>query len=388
MNRITCMLSLWAMVGILMIGGGLAFADTVTLEAEADTTLRTDLDVRRNDNYGCSPFLTVGGSRGGGGIPNDGPDGIRSLIRFDLGGMTEPVASAILQLRIVHVFSFSPPQFYALDVHQVLESWIEGNGLTESPMPDGCVHVNPASGVAWVGADDGGDANNQTQPNFVVGAIATAFVDESTLVSEPDRVGTGALVEWDITPLVNDWITGAVPNHGLVLRDNTSDGTFKHIFLGAREGDLFAFSDPRVQPGPRLVLTTATEATCLDIPATIVGTNDDDTLVGTNRDDVIVGLGGNDVIVGLNGNDLICGGAGQDTILGGNGLDALYGGDGDDTLQGDNGKDVIDGGAGNDTIEGGNGEDTIDGGDGDHDVCDGGNGMDNVSNCETEINIP
>ena len=39
----------------------------------ADTYIRTDLDIRRNDNYGLQGFIEVGTSRGGGGSPTEGP---------------------------------------------------------------------------------------------------------------------------------------------------------------------------------------------------------------------------------------------------------------------------------------------------------------------------
>jgi len=61
---------------------------------------------------------------------------------------------------------------------------------------------------------------------------------------------------------------------------------------------------------------------------------------------------------GSTGNDLVLGTAGIDTLNGGEGDDCLVAGDGDDTL---------------------------DGGPGDDDVCIGGAGVDDISNCETII---
>ena len=101
---------------------------------------------------------------------------------------------------------------------------------------------------------------------------------------------------------------------------------------------------------------------CRGLPATIVGTEDDDALTGTSGPDVIHGLGGNDTIIGLGGNDLICGGGGDDELRGGPGDDELRGGPEDDALTG---------GAGTD-------------------VCRGGSQVtrDTAVNCETVINIP
>jgi Ca2+-binding RTX toxin-like protein len=92
----------------------------------------------------------------------------------------------------------------------------------------------------------------------------------------------------------------------------------------------------------------AAPPTCKGKPATIVGTNGNDTRKGTSGKDVIAGLGGKDKLSGLAGNDLICGGAGKDTLNGGKGNDKLYGEAGKDTLKGGPGKDKLKGGAGKD----------------------------------------
>jgi serralysin len=57
--------------------------------------------------------------------------------------------------------------------------------------------------------------------------------------------------------------------------------------------------------------------TCLGEPATIVGTEGNDTITGTSHDDVIVGLGGDDVITsgGSDDWDVICGGDGNDAAI-------------------------------------------------------------------------
>ena len=55
---------------------------------------------------------------------------------------------------------------------------------------------------------------------------------------------------------------------------------------------------------------------CLGKPATIVGTNGNDTLNGTAGPDVIVGRAGNDTIRGRGRNDLICGNKGADRVQG------------------------------------------------------------------------
>lgn len=67
---------------------------------------------------------------------------------------------------------------------------------------------------------------------------------------------------------------------------------------------------------------------CLGEPATIVGTEGNDTLVGTPGRDVIVALGGNDTVQALGGDDKVCGGDGNDFLDGGTGTDEGDGGPG------------------------------------------------------------
>jgi len=243
--------SLAALAILLSVASHTGASSAIVFEPEADTMVRTDLGSRANDNYGCDPSLTVGGSRGGGGIPYGGPDGIRTLLRFDLSGLTSPVTSAVLEIRLNRFYSFSSPQIYQLDVHRIVESWQEGNGAEASPIPDGCVWVDPAWGVAWVGAGDGGDVNNETQPDFVASLAARTIVDESDFEPYGTTEEYGFPIQWDLTALVNDWI-GGTPNHGIVVRDVTSDGTFKHIFLLSREAPVHY---GHTVPGPRLLLT-------------------------------------------------------------------------------------------------------------------------------------
>jgi Ca2+-binding RTX toxin-like protein len=54
--------------------------------------------------------------------------------------------------------------------------------------------------------------------------------------------------------------------------------------------------------------------TCLGEPATIVGTDGNDTIRGTDGDDVIAALGGDDTVIGGGGFDMVCGGDGNDTL--------------------------------------------------------------------------
>ena len=230
--------------------------------AEADTYIRTDLDERRNDNYGRQNFLEVGTSRGGGGTILGDPDAMRALIRFDLTDVPadDPLVNAALELTVDSYDQGSSSSVYTLDVHRIVDSgrltpWVEGNGfegplgdpLNISDAPPLSANVNNAFGVAWEGID----ANNQNQPAFDPAVSASAVIDQGV-------DGPGDVIRWDITTLVQDWLNGRVPNFGIMLRDVTTDGTFRGVRFGAREGELFKI--PNAVAGPRLVLTFEEEA--------------------------------------------------------------------------------------------------------------------------------
>lgn len=126
--------------------------------------------------------------------------------------------------------------------------------------------------------------------------------------------------------------------------------------------------------------------TCDDMPATILGSGDDELLNGTEGSDVIVGRGGIDWIDGRGGNDRLCGGPGADILYGGTGDDRLFGGGGADQLDGAKDNDFLNGEGNNDVLDGGTGYDRLKGGSG-KDTCDGGTGLDYAKTCETEISV-
>ncbi|MDX2475370.1 MAG: DNRLRE domain-containing protein, partial [Candidatus Krumholzibacteria bacterium] len=205
----------------------------------ADAMVRSDSVNRANDNHGADPFLGVG------------TDLIRSLLYFDLSSVTGPVVSARLEMHVAHYITGSG-QTYELAINRVVESgdrtpWIEGNGSEVTPAPTGVVWVNEAEGVAWLGAGDGGDANNQTRPDF------DPLVYASVNLVQTEHPA-GDIIFWDITALVNGWLNGDYPNYGFYLRDVHLPTTSRQVWFGSRDGLLRQYTDPRVQPGPRLVL--------------------------------------------------------------------------------------------------------------------------------------
>ncbi len=110
---------------------------------------------------------------------------------------------------------------------------------------------------------------------------------------------------------------------------------------------------PTPTPTATSTPTTAPDATCGGVKATIVGTSSGETINGTPGNDVIQAFAGNDVVNGGGGNDRICGSDGSDRLVGGAGGDLLFGGSGNDNLIGEAGQDQLSGGTGGDMISGG-----------------------------------
>lgn len=111
---------------------------------------------------------------------------------------------------------------------------------------------------------------------------------------------------------------------------------------------LFGVAGSRDEPDAGLA---AAGANCEGIPATIVGTDRNDTLEGTAGADVIVAKGGNDVIRSYGAADVVCGGPGTDRIMTGAGDDVSIGGLGNDWVNSAAGADRVVGGPGDETVD-------------------------------------
>jgi len=213
---------------------GFALGDTtgaMDLLPVADTTVRADVDSRMNDNYGCDAYVAVGRGREG------QPDRIRGLVQFALPVFfrEQVLVSATLVGQVAR-FRDGVGQTYSLAVNAVvptdsLTPWIEGDGYEYSEGNiSGCEWVDAAYGVAWRGAGDGGDANNQTQPDFDPEPAAVAMVYQ-------DSMAPVNIASWDVTDLVRGWYDGSIPNLGLVIRDVSEPGAFRSLWFASKEGE-------------------------------------------------------------------------------------------------------------------------------------------------------
>ena len=215
------------------------------LPVSQDTHIRTDLDARRNDNYGCSQALTVGTSRGGGGIPNGGPDAMRTLLYFDFSHLPahQTIKKAVLKMTISNYNALPLNEVYTIGVYRVIESgartpWVEGIGAEAFPIPAGCTDVDSSPGVAWQGNPGQGGTD---QPAFDPAAQAQTVFAQAASPSL-------TVISWDITALAEKWRTGEYPNYGMFLRDLTSPNqAFRQVYFFSRETPLHSADAPRLE---------------------------------------------------------------------------------------------------------------------------------------------
>ncbi|PTN10005.1 hypothetical protein [Nitrosomonas aestuarii] len=247
---------------------------SIILDAQTDTYIRTDLDIRRNDNYGMQEFIMVGTGRGGDSKPFGAADAMRALIRFDNSLIPRVQFTSALLEATLHSFDGSQFSSFTVDIHRILDSgprtpWVEGTGFEGTETIGklmNAVDPDTASGVAWAGGNDNPDpegANNLSQPDFDPMVIASNTINNIYFNANP----LGSIFQWDITSLVQGWSDRNVPNAGLLMRDATTDGEFRGLRLGANEG--LKFMVPGAVKGPRLVLSWSIGS----IPGDITGNN-------------------------------------------------------------------------------------------------------------------
>jgi Disaggregatase related repeat len=139
----------------------------------------------KSSNYGNSNRLAT---------DSDGTQLLRSLVQFNVTSVPSQstVISAVLSLYLV---SNSGSQTDTVETHRLTRTWVEGNGKGNS----GATWNQYASNKLWT--KPGGDFDPSSIGNFVAS-------------------GTG----WksiNLTPLVQSWVSGTVPNQGVILLSPT-----------------------------------------------------------------------------------------------------------------------------------------------------------------------
>lgn len=103
-----------------------------------------------------------------------------------------------------------------IDVHRVTQAWVEGTRDGSAPIPGTGATYNSYNGMTnW--ANFGGD-------------YASPPVDSITIPSL-----TSDWYQWDLTAAVRDWVAGAYPNDGVLLR--ASAGNVDKIYFTSGDGN-------------------------------------------------------------------------------------------------------------------------------------------------------
>lgn len=147
-------------------------------------------------NYGSANYLSIGHDAAPAGL------GVaRTLIKFDLSGIppNERVVSATLSL---WVSLDNSSNARTISVYRVLRAWVEGQATWN---------------VYSTGNNWGTAGCSNTSTDREAADIGTAAISASP--------GVGTEIQIALTPAkVQDWITGAVTNNGILLKVDTESG--------------------------------------------------------------------------------------------------------------------------------------------------------------------
>ncbi len=222
-------------------------ASFLTFEAMQDTAVRADLHVRTNDNYGCDPIIAVLRGRDidvDAEFPPGAPNAGYGFIQFGLHGVRYPVKKALLRLTVAFIQRPGENEPMVLGIRPILEPWTEGNGVEGDAIPGGCTNVDVANGVVWKALNDA----DEDKP--LLGE--TVFCTRTILADEELRPGD--IVEWDVTTLVDLWLSGEVTNNGLALSNIEGGERFQEIHFTSKDGEMNDYERARYGVGPRLLI--------------------------------------------------------------------------------------------------------------------------------------
>ncbi len=163
-----------------------------------DDTIITEI-WQTNTQMGSAPFLST---------YRDYQERNRILMRFDLDIFSRNTTIRDARLSLYEFEEEYSEEAQTVVVHRITTPWVEGTGQFEFPaetyVPDGATWALASPGNTWT--TPGGD--------FDAREYATTAV--------PDYAAPG-WIEWDITELTMEWVSGAYPNYGLMLRTQDAE---------------------------------------------------------------------------------------------------------------------------------------------------------------------
>ena len=176
----------------------------VTLTPVADAYISS---ASPTNNFGASSVLTAYAGAS---------ESRRTLLRFSLGSIPsgQRIVSAHLRLASTSMTN-TTTSTKNIAAHALNESWVEG--------------TSGSSGATW-STRDGVVAWAPLMMRQLATAMAT---EDSTGISPPPGTFSTGWLSWNVKGLVQEWIDGLTPNHGLVLVSSVKDDPT----LVSREGN-------------------------------------------------------------------------------------------------------------------------------------------------------
>ncbi len=270
-----------ACIAAALAGAATLTAQTVTLQASADTALKLGSP---NKNFGGEPTLVL----------KEG--GNRMLIRFDQAGVTAAVgggslASALLQVYVGANAGNWGATGRTVDVYRLATAWTESGATWNCAVDPSPGHTGAGCVGPWTGATPAQSANG---PNGDGEATDTALIAD----------GTSGWVQFDVTADVVAFLAGT-PNDGWLIQ-KTDEGQAGRIDLVSREGTAGL--------GPRLILVsqsaafdTVPPALAIVAPSQPVLVNVPSPAIGLAYRDPGSGVDTSTLKVALDGQDLTAG---------------------------------------------------------------------------------
>ncbi|MGD8394418.1 MAG: DNRLRE domain-containing protein [Candidatus Eiseniibacteriota bacterium] len=191
------------------------------------------IDTRPDDNWGTSQELSVAALN----IPLDVSDVQRSLIRFDLSGLSPSATILSATLRLFNHHSESPAPL-EVSAYRLVKSWVEG---TRGPTPQpeqgaSCWNAARLGLLPW--SEPGASAASDLAVNNDPDLDRFATPEDTTTLTE-----SGVWYAWDLTEATRRWVAGDWQNDGVLLQAALETGSNRRLFH-ASEFD----ADPELRP--------------------------------------------------------------------------------------------------------------------------------------------
>jgi hypothetical protein len=215
----------WGPLQTTSLTVGNASPETFSLFPAADTYVRGG---NANHNQGGDPFMQIQSSGNN-----------RALVRFDQSALASIVSngtvlSATLRLTITDNGNNWGASGRTVDVHRLLLDWAEGNGTqadrgTNSGATWNCAAdsniqnqvANCSGNTAW----EMGQPNNAPVHPWLQAPTATQTIANNQ----------AGVVEYDVTTDVVDFLSGAAPNYGWIIK-KTNENQNGMVGFGTKEG--------------------------------------------------------------------------------------------------------------------------------------------------------